>query len=145
MEQHFGNSGQSYYNLSRGISYSQVKPNRTIKSIGAERTFNENLSSEIYMESRLENIAHELDRRIKKYKIAAKTITLKIKYSDFTQQTRSKTLAYFIADQSLIYDVAKELLYQEKLKDSVRLLGISLSNLNTNQKKQVVVQLKFEF
>jgi DNA polymerase-4 len=145
LEQHFGNSGQSYYNLSRGISYSQVKPNRTIKSIGAERTFNENLSSEIYMESRLENIANELDRRIKKYKIAAKTITLKIKYSDFTQQTRSKTLAYFIADQSLIYDVAKELLYQEKLKDSVRLLGISMSNLNTNQKKQVVVQLKFEF
>lgn len=145
LEQHFGNSGQSYYNLSRGISYSQVKPNRTIKSIGAERTFNENLSSEIYMESRLENIANELDRRIKKYKIAAKTITLKIKYSDFTQQTRSKTLAYFIADQSLIYDVAKELLYQEKLKDSVRLLGISMSNLNTNQKNQVVVQLKFEF
>lgn len=145
LEQHFGNSGQSYYNLSRGISYSQVKPNRTIKSIGAERTFNENLSSEIYMESRLENIANELDRRIKKYKIAAKTITLKIKYSDFTQQTRSKTLTYFIADQSLIYDVAKELLYQEKLKDSVRLLGISMSNLNTNQKKQVVVQLKFEF
>jgi DNA polymerase-4 len=59
------------------------------------------------MESRLENIANELDRRIKKYKIAAKTITLKIKYSDFTQQTRSKTLAYFIADQSLIYDVQK--------------------------------------
>ncbi|MEY2702701.1 MAG: polymerase damage-inducible protein DinB [Bacteroidota bacterium] len=145
LEQHFGNSGRAYYNLSRGISYSQVKPNRTIKSIGAERTFNENLSSEIYMESRLENIANELDRRIKKYKIAAKTITLKIKYSDFTQQTRSKTLAYFIADQSLIYDVAKELLYQEKLKDSVRLLGISMSNLNTNQKKQVVVQLKFEF
>jgi len=145
LEQHFGNSGQAYYNLSRGISYSQVKPNRTIKSIGAERTFNENLSSEIYMESRLENIAHELDRRIKKYKIAAKTITLKIKYSDFTQQTRSKTLAYFIADQSLIFDTAKELLYQEKLKNSVRLLGISLSNLNTNQKKQVVVQLKFEF
>lgn len=145
LEHHFGNSGRAYYNLSRGISFSQVKPNRTIKSVGAERTFNENLSSEIYMESRLQNIANELDRRIKKYKIAAKTITLKIKYSDFTQQTRSKTLAYFIADQSLIYDVAKELLYQEKLKDSVRLLGISMSNLNTNQKKQVVVQLKFEF
>lgn len=145
LEQHFGNSGQAYFNLSRGISYSQVKPNRTIKSIGAERTFHENLSSEIYMESRLLNIATELDNRIKKYKIAAKTITLKIKYSDFTQQTRSKTLAYFIADQSLILDTAKELLYQEKLKDSVRLLGISVSNLNTNQKKQVVVQLKFDF
>ena len=145
LEHHFGNSGQSFYNLSRGISYSQVKPNRQMKSIGAERTFNENLSSEIYMEERLENIASEIERRIKKYKISGKTITLKIKYSDFTQQTRSKTLPYFIADKSLIFETAKELLYQERLKDSVRLLGISLNNLNTNQKKNIVVQLKFEF
>ena len=145
LEQHFGNSGQAFYNLSRGISYSQVKPNRQMKSIGAERTFNENLSSEIYMEERLENIASEIERRIKKYKISGKTITLKIKYSDFTQQTRSKTLPYFIADKSLILETAKELLYQERLKDSVRLLGISLNNLNTNQKKNIVVQLKFEF
>lgn len=145
LEQHFGNSGQSYFNLSRGISFSQVKPNRQMKSIGAERTFNENLSSEIYMESRLESIATEIERRIQKYKISGKTVTLKIKYSDFTQQTRSKTLPYFIADKSLIFETAKELLYQEKLKDSVRLLGISLNNLNTNQKKNVVVQLRFEF
>lgn len=145
LEHHFGNSGQSFYNLSRGISFSQVKPNRQMKSIGAERTFNENLSSEIYMEERLENIATEIERRIKKYKISGKTITLKIKYSDFTQQTRSKTLPYFIADKSLILETAKELLYQERLKDSVRLLGISLNNLNTNQKKNVVVQLRFEF
>ena len=145
LEQHFGNSGQAFYNLSRGISYSQVKPNRQMKSIGAERTFNENLSSEIYMEERLENIASEIERRIKKYNISGKTITLKIKYSDFTQQTRSKTLPYFIADKSLIFETAKELLYQERLKDSVRLLGISLNNLNTNQKKNIVVQLKFEF
>lgn len=145
LEQHFGNSGQAFYNLSRGISYSQVKPNRQMKSIGAERTFNENLSSEIYMEERLENIASEIERRIKKYNISGKTITLKIKYSDFTQQTRSKTLPYFIADKSLILETAKELLYQERLKDSVRLLGISLNNLNTNQKKNIVVQLKFEF
>ena len=145
LEHHLGNSGQSFYNLSRGISYSQVKPNRQMKSIGAERTFNENLSSEIYMEERLENIASEIERRIKKYKISGKTITLKIKYSDFSQQTRSKTLPYFIADKSLILETAKELLYQERLKDSVRLLGISLNNLNTNQKKNIVVQLKFEF
>ena len=145
LEKHFGNSGKSYYNLSRGISFSQVKPNREMKSIGAERTFNKNLSSEIYMEERLKNIAEEIERRIKKHKIAGKTITLKIKYSDFSQQTRSKTLQYFISDKNLIFETAKELLYQEKLKNSVRLLGISLNNLNTHQKKFVVYQLKFEF
>ena len=61
LEKHFGNSGNSYYNLSRGISFSQVKPNRGMKSVGAERTFNKNLSSEIYMEERLKNIAEEIE------------------------------------------------------------------------------------
>ena len=79
------------------------------------------------------------------------TITLKIKYSDFTLQTRSKTLPYFITDKTLILEMAKELLYQEKLENSVRLLGISLANLNTEDKKAdakkeaVYVQLKFDF
>jgi DNA polymerase-4 len=113
--------------------------------VGAERTFNENLSSEVFMEDRLESIAKELERRLQKHKIAGKTVTLKIKYSDFSQQTRSKTLPYFISDKAILLETAKELLYQEKLKESVRLLGISLNNLNTEVKKTVVVQLKFEF
>lgn len=145
LEEHFGNSGQSFYNLARGISHSQVKPNRTLKSVGAERTFSTNLSSEVFMEERLKHIANELERRLQKTKIAGKTVTLKIKYSDFTLQTRSKTLPYFISDKSLIAEAAKELLYQERLKESVRLLGISLHNLNTEAKKSVVVQLKFDF
>jgi DNA polymerase IV len=82
---------------------------------------------------------------LKRYNVAGKTVTLKIKYSDFTQQTRSKTLPYFISDKSLLLETAKELLYQERMKDSVRLLGISLNNLNTEQKKTVAVQLKFDF
>ncbi|WP_306351487.1 DNA polymerase IV [Flavobacterium sp. '19STA2R22 D10 B1'] len=142
---HFGKSGAYYYHIVRGIHNSEVKPNRIAKSVGAERTFDANISSEVFMEERLENIAKELDKRLQKYKIAGKTVTLKIKYSDFSQQTRSKTLPYFISDKSLILETALELLYQEKLKDSVRLLGISLGNLNTEVKKAIVVQLKFEF
>lgn len=145
LEQHFGKSGTHYYYIVRGIHNSPVKPNRISKSVGAERTFNENLSSEVFMEERLESIAKELEKRLQKYKIAGKTVTLKIKYSDFSQQTRSKTLPYFISDKALLLETAKELLYQEKLKESVRLLGISLNNLNTEVKKTVVVQLRFEF
>lgn len=148
----FGKSGTHYYNVVRGIHLSEVKPNRIRKSLGAERTFNENISSEIFMLERLENIAEEIQRRLKKSNVAGKTITLKIKYSDFTLQTRSKTISYYISSKELILENAKELLYQEKMKDSVRLLGISLSNLNTdkNEKKseevkKVEVQLKFEF
>jgi DNA polymerase-4 len=145
LEKHFGKSGTFYFNVVRGIHNSEVKPNRITKSVAAEHTFDENLTSEIFMQDRLETIAAELDRRLKKHKIAGKTVTLKIKYSDFTQQTRSKTLPYFISDQSLLFDTVKELLFQERMKDSVRLLGISLSNLNTEIKKTIVVQLKFDF
>ncbi len=145
LEKHFGKSGSFYFNVVRGIHNSEVKPNRITKSVAAEHTFDENLTSEIFMQDRLETIAAELERRLKKHKIAGKTVTLKIKYSDFTQQTRSKTLPYFISDKSLLFDTVKELLFQERMKDSVRLLGISLSNLNTEIKKTIVVQLKFDF
>src|SRR5690606_35338419 len=74
---HFGKSGSFYYYVVRGIHNSPVKPSRIPKSVGAERTFNENLSSEIFMLEKLENIAVELEKRLKKAKIAGKTITLK--------------------------------------------------------------------
>jgi len=147
----FGKSGSYYYHVVRGIHNSEVKSHRIPKSVGAERTFSENLSSEIFMLERLEHIAEELERRLKKSNIAGKTVTLKIKYSDFTLNTRSKTLSNFIADKNLILKTAKELLYQEGLQNSVRLLGISLANLNTADKKAkqneetFSVQLKFDF
>lgn len=145
LEKHFGKSGIFYYHVVRGIHNSEVKPSRTTKSVAAEHTFDVNLSSEIFMLEQLERIAVSLEKRLKRHTISGKTVTLKIKYSDFTQQTRSKTLPYFISDKSLIMETVEELLYQEKMKDSVRLLGISLSNLNTEEKKAVVVQLKFTF
>lgn len=150
LTENFGKSGKHFYNVVRGIHLSDVKPNRIRKSLGAERTFNENISSEIFMLERLQNIAEEIERRLQKSKVAGKTVTLKIKYSDFTLQTRSKTISYYIASKDLILEIAKELLYQEKMKNSVRLLGISLSNLNTDkedkeEKKEISVQLKFKF
>ncbi|WP_396602482.1 DNA polymerase IV [Algibacter sp. R77976] len=151
LDENFGKSGRYYYDVVRGIHNSDVKPHRTRKSLAAERTFSENLSSEIFMLEKLEQIAEEVSRRLLKSKVAGKTITLKIKYSDFTLQTRSKTLPYYISDKSVILETAKDLLYQEKMTNSVRLLGISLSNLNTEKKKKpelkksINVQLKFEF
>ena len=145
LEKHFGKSGKFYYNVVRGVHNSEVKSNRITKSVAAEHTFDNNLSSEIFMMEKLESIASSLEKRLKKHKIAGKTITLKIKYSDFTQQTRSKTMPYFVSNKALILQIISELLYQERMKNSVRLLGISLSNLNTEQKQFVVVQLKFDF
>jgi DNA polymerase-4 len=150
LDTHFGKSGRYYFDVVRGVHTSEVKPHRIPKSVGAERTFSENLSSEVFMLEKLEHIAQELERRLNKSNIAGKTITLKIKYSDFSLQTRSKTISYFIASKSLILETAKDLLYQESLDNSVRLLGISLSNLNTEKEEKsaqesVYVQLKFDF
>ncbi|WP_323787574.1 DNA polymerase IV [Psychroserpens sp.] len=154
LEEYFGKSGRFYYHVVRGIHTSEVKPNRIRKSLAAERTFNENLSSEIFMLEKLDHIAEEVSKRLHKSKVTGKTVTLKIKYSDFTLQTRSKTLPYYISEKSIVLETAKDLLYQEKLSNSVRLLGISLSNLNTDAsnskqsnpiEKPISVQLKFEF
>ena len=146
LEKHFGKSGQFYYNVVRGIHLSPVRPQRKPKSVGAERTFDKNISSEIFMVSRLEDIASALDQRLFKTKISGKTITLKIKYSDFVTQTRSKTVPYYTSDIAVILEIAKELLFQEKFKNSVRLLGISLSNFKKpSTKKKVEAQLKLAF
>ena len=141
----FGKSGKFYYNIVRGVHNSLVKPNRVRKSIAAERTFSKNISSEVFMLERLDKIAEELEKRMMKSKTKGKTITLKIKYSDFTQQTRSKTIQNFMQTKDEIMHIVKELVYQEKFKNSVRLLGISFSNLDTEKKAPVWVQLKLDF
>jgi len=146
---HFKKSGSHYYNIVRGIQYSEVKPNRIRKSVAAEHTFGKNLTSEIFMLEKLEKISEELEQRLIRSKVSGKTVTLKIKYSDFKTQTRSKTVPYFVKDKTILFDTVKELLFQEKVLNSVRLLGISVTNLNINLKKkpekQINIQLKFEF
>lgn len=152
LESHFGKSGRYYYNAVRGIHNSPVQPDRIRKSLAAERTFDTNLSSEVFMIEKLEFIAEEVVKRLKSSGVKGKTITLKIKYSDFSLQTRSKTLESFIDDKDSIMKAVKDLLLKEKPKDSVRLLGISISNLDNatseepeSEKTDISVQLKFDF
>jgi len=146
LSMNFGKSGKHYYQIVRGIQHSEVKPNRSRKSIAAERTFETNLTSEIFMLERLDKIAEQLEKRLIKSKARGKTVTLKIKYSDFTQQTRSRTGDNFMNKQDQFIPIVKELLYQDELKTSVRLLGISITNLEDQQStKSVSVQLKLEF
>lgn len=150
LKENFGKSGSYFYEVVRGIHLSPVKPNRIRKSLSAERTFTTNLSSEIFLLEQLDQVALEVSRRLQRIDIAGKTVTLKIKYSDFTLQTRSKTLPYFVSSKDVILEHSRDLLFQEKLQDSVRLVGISISNLNTakaqkSPPKEVSFQLKFEF
>ncbi|MGB5393505.1 MAG: DNA polymerase IV [Lutimonas sp.] len=143
---HFKKSGEHFYQIVRGIQYAEVRPDRLRKSIATEYTFSENLPSEVYVLEKIEEIAKELSKRLQKNKVLGKTLTLKIKYSDFKVQTRSRTLNHFFQGEEELNAIAKELLFQEKLRESVRLLGLSMSNLDTGLDDSVVdVQLSFDF
>ena len=142
----FKNSGKYYYRIARGISNSEVKPNRIRKSVGVEHTFMENISSEIFVLEKIKSTSKELESRLKNAKVKGKTITLKIKYSDFKIMSRSKTSSFYFNDNKEIYKQVKSLLLDQKLSNSVRLVGISMSNLdNIKPKVKKYIQLEFDF
>ena len=128
----FGKTGRYYYQIARGIDDRPVNPNRIRKSVGAENTFDKNLINEGQMLEELSEIAEEVSQRLQKDERHGKTLTLKIKFADFVQITRSKTLSYPFSSRKIIEELAHELLLQEKLQDKeVRLLGITVSSLDT--------------
>lgn len=126
---HFGKPGKFYYKIVRGIDDREVKPHRKAKSVGAEDTFSYDLTTPEEMKTELARIAVLVRNRISSKKLAGRTVTVKIKYHDFQQITRSKTLAEPIDILEDLIKVAQELLMGTDLEGKkVRLLGISLSN-----------------
>ncbi len=129
----FGKSGKHYYNIVRGIQHSQVIPNKLRKSIAAERTFTTDIFSDKEIKEALSEIAKEVEKRMLKNNTKGKTITLKIKYNNFTIQTRSKTTAVYINLKKDFFPIILDLLNQNILQNPVRLLGISFSNLDNKK------------
>jgi DNA polymerase-4 len=129
----------------RGIHHSEVKPHRIQKSVAVEETFWENLVDEETVFKQLEIISEDLAVRLSKKEIKGKSLTLKIKYKDFTQYTRSKTQEVYYENAKDFYETAMKLWELRPFDKPVRLLGLSLSNLNTQEKKQISVQLKIPF
>ena len=141
----FGKSGQHYYQVVRGIHLSEVKPHRIRKSVGVEETFWENLVEDQQVFEQLDLITDKLIERSTNKDIKGKSLTLKIKYQDFTLFTRSKTLEHYYEAKEEILTTAKELWQLRPYDKPVRLLGLALSNLNTLEQKKISVQLKIPF
>lgn len=141
----FGKSGKYYYNVVRGIHNSEVKPNRIQKSVAVERTFFEDLLDEQQINEKLENLSQELHQRLQKNNILGKCLTLKIKYKDFSLFTRSNTQEEYFTSWEEFFKISKKLWELRPYDKAVRLLGLSLSHLNTEEKKQISVQLKIRF
>lgn len=145
LEHLFGKSGRYYYNVVRGIHRSEVKPHRIQKSIGVEETFWENLLDDEAVFKNLKMICSELEGRLTKKEIKGKSLTLKIKYKDFSVFTRSRTQEVYYGNAEDFYETAKKLWELRPYDKPIRLLGVSLSNLNTEEKTQISVQLKIPF
>lgn len=143
--QHFGKSGKHFFQIVRGIQMSQVEPNRIQKSVAAESTFPENLESLGEMLQQLNTIAEELERRLLKSNLKGKTVVLKIKFDDFSLQTRSKTVLNYVQLKSEILPIINQLITQETLLKPVRLLGITLQNLDIEALNKDLIQLKLAF
>jgi len=142
---HFGKAGGFYYNIVRGIDERAVQPNRETKSLAAEDTFPYDLTGIDEMNAELDKIALIVCGRLQKYELAGRTITLKIKYADFKQITRSRSFARPVNDLPTVAATAKDLLLSTEPEGKpVRLLGISLSNFGEpgHEKKDLPGQLQ---
>lgn len=125
----FGKSGRFFYKIVRGIDNRPVEPNQETKSIGAEDTFSYDLTAAEEMEPEIEKLAKIVFSRMKNYNLVGHTVTVKVKFSDFKQITRSKTFAEGFSMEHQIADAAKMLLGVIDFNDKrVRLLGVSVSN-----------------
>lgn len=131
LRQHFGKVGGFYYKIVRGIDNREVQPHRETKSMGAEDTFAYDLTTVEEMNAELEKIALTVHNRLLKYELKGRTITLKIKYSDFKQITRNQSFSQPVNALDVILHTAQQLLLSTYPEDKkIRLLGISLSNFN---------------
>lgn len=129
LKNHFGKSGAFFYKIVRGIDDREVRPHRETKSVGAEDTFPYDLTENEDMRDELLKITKTVFNRLLKHGLKGRTITLKIKYHDFKQVTRSHSFAEGIDDRDIIYNTAIELLTASDTENKkIRLLGISLSN-----------------
>jgi DNA polymerase IV len=134
---YFGKAGSFYYNIVRGIDNRPVEPEQETKSIGAEDTFPYDLTRLEEMQEALEKIAETVCKRLDKHNLKGKTITVKIKYSDFKIITRSRSFAESLSDHHSIIAVAKELLENTEPEGAkIRLLGITVSNFPSQLTKR---------
>jgi len=131
LEKKFGKHGVKIHLLAMGVDERDVIPDHDVKSIGHEQTFLQDIISLDTVQKELLALGSKVARRMRQKGLKGKTITLKVKYSDFVQITRSVTLPKSIDDGSEIYSVACRLLEKTGVtKKPVRLLGISLSRLS---------------
>lgn len=128
----FGKAGVFFFNIVRGNDNRPVEPDQERKSVGTELTYEKDLTTLFEIIAELYKVEKELMERIKHSGTTGRTITLKIKFSDFRQMTRSRTLQNYIRDFDTLHREVSEIRKSLKLEGTrIRLLGVTISNLDT--------------
>ncbi len=126
----FGSFGEYLFRAARGIDLRPVRANRLRKSIGGERTFGEDISSGSALRATLDDIVEIVWERIAEKQTKGRTITLKLKFTDFQQMTRARSLDHAVESKAQFAGIAHALLAAElPLPMPIRLMGLTLSNL----------------
>ena len=132
LRQHFGKAGSYYYHIARAIDHRPVVPDRVRKSVGSETTFAQDLTAHEELLTGLQPCLESVWEYCQRAGLLGRTLTLKVKYADFQQITRSRTTLAPLASKTAIEQISQELVAGcLPLSKGVRLLGVSLSNLET--------------
>jgi DNA polymerase-4 len=141
----FGKSGAFFFDIARGIDNRPVNPLRIRKSIGAEITFDEDITDRDRLFSELETIRLELFDRISRKQRKGRTLTLKVKFDDFTQLTRSRSSENYLSPGEIIklmHELASGIEFNGH---GIRLLGLTISNLDNRTSEIYQLEIPFKY
>jgi len=141
--QYFGKAGKYFYDVSRGVDERPVRPHRERKSVGIEQTFGKDLHDKQQIQHEVNRLKEGLFQRLSKSGKSGKTLTLKVKFDNFEQITRSKTTRQTIGTKDL-GELAAELLNEARINRPIRLLGLTVSNFK-DELDQEAIQLQIQF
>lgn len=142
----YGKSGAYYYEICRGIDHREVKPDRIRKSLSSENTFEYNITTLEEVEEKLEEVVKTTFKRYESQGVKGKTITVKIKYGDFRQITRSHSLEEPVRELEQLMTEVKKLTDQSLLREEgIRLLGVGISNFISDEPSNETAQLTINF
>lgn len=145
LELTFGKAGRIYYDFARGIDNRPVEPVRVRKSVGCEHTIDHDIFTDAEIEQHLAQSAAELAARIARKEFHGVTLTLKVKFYDFTLISRSITSAAPYTDEARILADARKLMAGVEYDvNPVRLVGLSVSN-RLSDELEVWQQLELDF
>lgn len=147
LQQHFGKSAQYFHDIARGIDQRPVNACRARKSIGVETTFDSDIQGLAAVLEQLQALLQQALTKLAQGSLIAHTLTIKIKFANFVQITRSRTLAEPIGDSPANLLLLSELLKNTGVeRQAVRLLGVTLSSLDAGRQQQTCYQLDlFEY